>query len=724
MGTTSEKLTYLNTTKTLIKEELNLGGANITTEPFRQYKAKLEGIYKDFLANGTDTLWNNWEKVSGTGETLSLTPTIKGRIQSDLKGNTYQYSTTGKNKLNNEGTFRNGYINASGTFVSENQSFVYDDYIKVNANTNYCYSANKSIRNFAIMYYDTSKTFISKQQFNNVSTCTPTIPQNCEYILLGGSYNSTDTITSQLLNTLELQFETGNSRTSYEPYTGSIPAPNPDFPEPIQVVSGDNSIKVEGKNLFDKDSAEQTSYYIDPANGSHVARTGSYIYKMEVLPNTSYTRNNIKNSSNITFFSSISYWDSNNNFISGSWNANQVITTPNNSNVKYMILSTSNDMTQYSDTQTYLNNFMIEKGNQATPYTPYVSQTYPISLGAIELCKIGTYQDYIRKSTGKNLCNGINQNYFITPEALAGIYQNNSGLIIEVDGTSKYTISTTINQYRYRVGCTDTIPQTATANVQVYGYTDKGGTSDSITLDTTGHNYILVNATDLGAIQVEKGNQSTSFEPYTNGVPTWYLHKEIGKVVLDGSENWSLSSASPQRFIYNFGDGYSDAAKLLILSNYFKGIKFDDRDNVNYPSIYLENGYIGCNKTGIDTVVNFTTWLSNNNTTVYYVLATPTNTEITDSTLLTQLNNLYNANSYEGTTNVSQVNDDMPFILDITALKEMAATASLTSLSMSRALPVSSDEPLTESNEEEAEVNTEPIEENEENTIEEEVNER
>ena len=46
MGTTSEKLTYLNTTKGLIKDNLNLGGANISTEPFRAYSSKLKGIYK------------------------------------------------------------------------------------------------------------------------------------------------------------------------------------------------------------------------------------------------------------------------------------------------------------------------------------------------------------------------------------------------------------------------------------------------------------------------------------------------------------------------------------------------------------------------------------------------------------------------------------------------------------------------------------------------------
>ena len=90
MSDTATKLTYLNTTKTLIKDNLNLGGANISTEPFRAYSSKLKGIYKDFLANGTDTLWNNWNKVSGTGESLTLNNTIKAKMEIEYGGNTEQ----------------------------------------------------------------------------------------------------------------------------------------------------------------------------------------------------------------------------------------------------------------------------------------------------------------------------------------------------------------------------------------------------------------------------------------------------------------------------------------------------------------------------------------------------------------------------------------------------------------------------------------------------------
>lgn len=74
--------------------------------------------------------------------------------------------------------------------------------------------------------------------------------------------------------------------------------------------------------------------------------------------------------------------------------------------------------------------------------------------------------------------------------------------------------------------------------------------------------------------------------------------------------------------------------------------------------------------TSTNAIASLKTWLTNNNSIFYYLLNTPTNTEITDTTLISQLNTLQNAMSYKGQTNVSQVNDDEAFILDIKALED------------------------------------------------------
>ena len=45
------------------------------------------------MNNGIDTIWNNWEKVTGSGTSISLSPTLKAPMKNELKGNTSQTGT-------------------------------------------------------------------------------------------------------------------------------------------------------------------------------------------------------------------------------------------------------------------------------------------------------------------------------------------------------------------------------------------------------------------------------------------------------------------------------------------------------------------------------------------------------------------------------------------------------------------------------------------------------
>jgi hypothetical protein len=79
--------------------------------------------------------------------------------------------------------------------------------------------------------------------------------------------------------------------------------------------------------------------------------------------------------------------------------------------------------------------------------------------------------------------------------------------------------------------------------------------------------------------------------------------------------------------------------------------------------------YIDISSSQFADLTAWKNWLSTHNTEVYYILATPTTTEITDSTLISQLEAI--KLSYNGQTNISQENNDKPFILDVTALGEL-----------------------------------------------------
>lgn len=125
-----------------------------------------------------------------------------------------------------------------------------------------------------------------------------------------------------------------------------------------------------------------------------------------------------------------------------------------------------------------------------------------------------------KQYSGKNLAHGKNEKYYIdTSVNLCGFNNNDIGMAIDVSNLTNVTISTRSIQDRYRIGCVDTVPTDA-KKVTCYNGRNKDGTKDSYTIDTTGHNYLIVNATKLQDIQVEKGSEATSYEPYTGGIPS------------------------------------------------------------------------------------------------------------------------------------------------------------------------------------------------------------
>ena len=123
-------------------------------------------------------------------------------------------------------------------------------------------------------------------------------------------------------------------------------------------------------------------------------------------------------------------------------------------------------------------------------------------------------------TTGKNLANGQNAKCYINSSAsICGVSDNDTGMAIDASKLTNVTISTRSIQDRYRVGCTNTFP-TKEGLITCYNGRKKDGTKDSYTIDTTDYNYLIVNATKLEDIQVEKGSEATSYEPYTGGIPS------------------------------------------------------------------------------------------------------------------------------------------------------------------------------------------------------------
>lgn len=215
--------------------------------------------------------------------------------------------------------------------------------------------------------------------------------------------------------------------------------------------------------------------------------------------------------------------------------------------------------------------------------------------------------------------------------------------------------------------------------------------------------------TDI-TIMLEKGSSATDYAPYEEqnyrlsfgnmefnsspdgtirdyiyGTPdNWYKREYIGKVVLDGSENYSTvgTNTTDKKRIQYSGisnlikkpENNSTLAKIICshFVNKTANQTYALEQGISVSSVGNVIVYDLDNQEGNTTV--FKEWLSNNNMTILYEKVEYTDIPITDATLINQLNDIYNnAHSYNGTTNITTTYEDgnEQMYLDIEALKNV-----------------------------------------------------
>lgn len=180
----------------------------------------------------------------------------------------------------------------------------------------------------------------------------------------------------------------------------------------------------------------------------------------------------------------------------------------------------------------------------------------------------------------------------------------------------------------------------------------------AITDGTNTHNFTV----DLGSIELVKINAYRDLI-YPSG-NDWYIHKKINKVVLNGTENWSAPAAGTGYYEFS---GYSCLSPTspnsytFPLSNYFYNL------TSNRTVAYGSNIFIRVpTETNITTTEEFKSWLNLHTPKIYYQLSTPTDTKITDVTLINQLNAVHQwLTRYGYNANVS---GNLPLIVDRTNL--------------------------------------------------------
>lgn len=179
----------------------------------------------------------------------------------------------------------------------------------------------------------------------------------------------------------------------YQPYVGGIPSPNPSYPQEVKTVTGEQTVEVRGKNMFNRDQI--FNGFINDSGVLVQNDNWQFSDFILVSPNTEYVLSCVRKEGTTGSLQLryASYQSNDEASFVEIYASNDVselaYTTPDN--CKYIRVGYRKD--RQIDIQ-------LEPGSTATAYEPYVGQTYTIDLGSIELCKIGNYQDYIYNNAG------------------------------------------------------------------------------------------------------------------------------------------------------------------------------------------------------------------------------------------------------------------------------------------------------------------------------------
>lgn len=177
-----------------------------------------------------------------------------GRVNYNVRyaGDTFQQSYSGKNLLRLEGTTSQGitstYDRATGVLsfagtISSTWSNLTTTMTGFNIPAGTLTFSIDHALPYSITvrpYYGSTNAGDKTITSGNTSisfTTTSTTTRILVFISLLSSGTSID-------ETLKLQLESGSSATSFEPYVGGIPSPNPDYPQAIQTVTGEQTVTV------------------------------------------------------------------------------------------------------------------------------------------------------------------------------------------------------------------------------------------------------------------------------------------------------------------------------------------------------------------------------------------------------------------------------------------------------------------------------------------------
>ena len=650
-------------------------------------------------------LEEEYEYVTGTGTNITINNTSEAIFNKiDLLGNTEQTQYTGYNLLpisslatqtKNGVTFTNnndGSYTFNGT-ASGYTAFSFFDNLSFNGNYTY-YLKDTATAGFEMYLQNSNGGGIGSTTSHN------TINNNIARMIIG--INSGITLSNLTIRPYVYSGNYDSSKT-YEPYVGGIPSPNPNYPQDIHVVSGDNTIKIEGRNLFPLNQNTHTSNGIittyDENGEAHL--TGTITNTWANLTNN-YTLNlpagtyTISTTNQLTHTLALkgNYEDGSvAEFAIYSGNRSRTITTTKAVKNGYFYIGGLTCGTTINETIT----LQVEHGSTRHDYQKYESQSLPLNLGVPNLINeteatLGT----ISQSDGVTIGSSTSVYYIpsyidVKPnEAYSFKYNGTSNITIRAFyyNASKTYLSTAVVSGSSSNQVTFTIP-TNTYYLRIqYG---SGYYNQGLQL-TKGDTPQTISTTPLEMVSMPLMNYKDVFVKEED---KWYKRTQIGKFTIGqwaslignttyyqtnfNSTNGIMSFRLPKSQFDNFNlpqsnniyKGFSDnftGAGSNLWNNTNQLYKFGYVDGLIFGILYTDIGL----DTWTTSARSFETELTNylGDVAFYLPLKEETDIEITDETLADQLEAIKNAISCKGQTNITQTNNDLPFILDLSALKE------------------------------------------------------
>lgn len=655
----------------------------------------------------------------GEGTQFTLNNTTDAPIDGvELKGDTFQQTYTGKNlaslATSSEKTIggvsftiQDGVISITGT-TQANKNFFFDSFQTSSGSATFWVElsgyTDKQSSNDAFILQESSdgSTWATGAEVSALSTAvhsrTITL-DSTKYYRVRWFTNSGTWTNAQIRVQLEL-----GSKTTFEPYVGGIPAPNPTFPEPVNVVTGEQTVKVTGKNLLD---ISQAGWGYINANGVPTATSNPSNWLsdfIKVEPNKTYTlsiTNATSGDTNIAL--QAAYYDNNQGFISREASASGLtrsFTTPNDCGWIRVWAAKSPEWT--AETKVSYKP-QLELGS-ATAHQPYQSQSYEVNLG----------KNLLDLSVQPTSVNGVTTSYDSATNSLSvASTGSGSGYIY-----ARYDLKTLKpgNTYSIKIG---SFTNASVTNERILYIASYNGSSTTQLLEVKAPNlrgtftvpdgsteirvyfYTLLNTTSVfQEVLLEAGSTATTYAPYFTPIELckigtyqdyiwkdgsdWKIHKAIGKAVFDGNQGLTLRNTS-QAGTYTYAvdtpfeyklelamsvvsDSFTYLGSVIGATQMYSADKFLDKIGI---ALYHNSSNPGMHYVYFNAKEQLPTWLVTHNIAIYYVVETPTDTTITDAGLIAQLEALAGSTTYAPQTNYATAGTgtNLPVILTVDVFK-------------------------------------------------------